>query len=107
MKIAKNIEKMPPKMIAGVILFSLPHLSDIVNPAKPRAEINAARLPFNPLKDNPELTMIKTPIIESNNDHLVFLRMGSFNRGQAKMAVKNGAQANMKAAFAMDVDWKA
>ena len=51
--------------------------------------------------------MIKTPIIESNNAHQVFLRMGSFNRGQAKTAVKNGAQANMKAAFAMDVDWKA
>jgi hypothetical protein len=101
------MENTPPKTIAGLILFNLPHLRESVNPAKPSAEINAARFPFIPLKERPPLTIIKIPIIEKTNAHQVAFRIGSFSKGQAKIAVRNGAQANKKAAFAMEVVWKA
>ena len=104
---ANIMENTPPKTIAGLILFNLPHRRERVNPAKPSAEISAARFPFIPLKERPPLTIIKIPIIEKINAHQVAFRIGSFSKGQAKIAVRNGAQANKKAAFAMEVVWKA
>ena len=104
---ANIMENTPPKTIAGLMLFNLPHLRESVNPAKPSAEVSAARFPFIPLKERPPLTIIKIPIIEQINAHQVAFRIGSFSKGQAKIAVRNGALANIKAAFAMEVDWKA
>ncbi len=49
--------------------------------------------------------MIATPTEATANAIQVALRTGSASRPQARMAVKKGAMANRKTAFATVVDW--
>ena len=87
----------------GKTSVSLFHLSAIVNPAKPIAEPNAEILPLRAPRANPSRTIIMTPISANKIAHQVPFLTGSLRMGHAKTAVKNGAAANKKAAFAMVV----
>ena len=106
MKATKD-EMIPDEKTDGTICKSLFSLRLIVKKEKPIAEITADKFPFqSPTPKSLEI-IIKTPRKATKIDIIVLFDIVSLRNIGDKIAVKIGAQANSRRAFAADVVNKA